>query len=291
MSNWFEDISQNQYTRANQAIAERMNAMDFNPNAEAQVARLDWLRDLLESVPQTNRILKMLLSNEMKQLLHKVEAADDDRIKRAAKAVAECDENLGASWAATTDLMDRASINQSYAGSGGTLGAATTLGLTLGGLPASVAGLIGTGVENYAAGGLSGSIDPNAAQSGTFGIPGQVNEVSQWALQDAYKYEPWEGVGGVPKLDNIGPAAWLQKYLAGSGLRPIGAQENLSGMQMAEMQEAEGWLKSGSPTTSKGYMDVMDMFPGYWQDLVQRSMKVMPQRRTQTTPWYASLQA
>jgi len=274
MSHWFDKIEQNEYTRRNQELAEQLRAMDFNPNNEAKEAELDWLRGLLESTPQTNQIFKFLVSGQMKQLMHGMAKSDDDRTKRAAKAVAECDKNIAASWRETSlkNEFDYAKPSRNMNPAG--VGMAGPLG-TWGDWP----GATTSGVATPSGGGTK------------FNIPGRVNEVSQWTLKDIYKYEPWEGVGDAPVQGDYFPAAWLEKYVAENQLRPIGGQETLGGSQMATMQELQGWLKEGAPSTAKGYMNVMEMFPGHWQDLVQRSTKVMPKRKTQTTPWYAAVQA
>ena len=179
MAGWFNDIQHNEYSRANQSLAEQLRAIDMNPNEEVQAAELDWLRNLLESTPRTNIIFRRLLSGQMKQLMHSMSAKDDDRTKRAAKAVAECDKNLNASWRETTDLMDRASINAGY-----TSGTSRQAG---------TAGWAGSGAD-WAIPGTPGGYDPSKAQSGSFNIPGRVNEVTKWNLGQPYQYSDRKSV-------------------------------------------------------------------------------------------------
>ena len=265
MAGWFNDIQHNEYSRANQSLAEQLRAIDMNPNEEVQAAELDWLRNLLEKTPRTNPIFRSLLSGQMKQLMHSMSVKDDDRTKRAAKAVAECDENIAKSWASTMGLGGVPTISKGD----------WTINR-----PASPSG------TKYPVQGDWGVSEPDK-----FNIPGRVNEVSQWNLKDLYKYSPTEQMGDAPQMGDYIPAAWFQKYMAGNQVRPIGGQETLAGTEMSTLQELQGWLREGSPGTAQGYMNVMDMFPGHWQDLVQKSLKVMPKRKTQTTPWYSAVQA
>jgi len=285
---FWDSTKSNQFIQDRNDLVAKLRLIEYNPNLEADKAELERLSQSLEVVPTwANPILTALLKNSITKLRYDIQRTEEDITKRKGNAIEGCANADVANWAYATDLMDRSSIDAGYtsteetpSGVGKAVGIGTAMAYGLAGVPSAMAGVMGgQAAATFPAQEQSG-YDPSLAQSGMFNIPGRYNEVSSWEMPDSYTFEAAEGTEPTQLKDYI-PAQWLNKYMTGNGLRPIGAQEELGGAQLAQLQELQGWSKSGSPQTLEGYLDASGQFGTHWTDYYNKAVSLIPKRQRQ----------
>jgi hypothetical protein len=74
------------------------------------------------------------------------------------------------------------------------------------------------------------------------------------------------------------PASWLDKYLVEQGIRPLGAQAEITPDQMAGMMDYEAWQRAGRPEQlGEDYLSTLSRMPSWMEQRVRRDVSLFPQ--------------
>jgi hypothetical protein len=288
---WFNDIEHNDFTRRMKEVGELWAQNSFNPGLAGLQAELAYYRAF--DAPTTTPFLRVLLRNQINSLRSQIARDEHDAVERGAMAVEECSELSRENWSHVTEMMDRAEqLGASYNIANDTIEynqPVTTKGYAQGYDSGSPYGAWQS-VSGSKTSQMSGIFPED--WGGMFRIPGRVNDVSRWATPDKYVYSPSEAPGQYEEEQFL-PSAWVKNYVTANTLRPISAQDSLSGMELATLQEMQGVLKEGGPEAIKSvdkYMDVAGNFPTHWQDYLQMSLENIPRFQGARGSWYAPIQ-